>query len=176
MVNKKEKSKNALQTIEEQQEPAIEIIEEQQEPAIEIIEEQQEPAFDNLLKNYLQTVEHGKQIGKESIAKINKIIHNPKTFSKPQEYLKTLKTNSLKIIEKDLEQKKMIKKKGPKFYKKIVDGFFYFFELIVGRIKLGTQYGTSSLEILEKLAKLKKSGIITEKEFNDKKKKILDRI
>ena len=43
MVNKKEKSKNALQTIEEQQEPAI-----------EIIEEQQEPAFDNLLKNYLQ--------------------------------------------------------------------------------------------------------------------------
>ena len=93
MVNKKEKSKNALQTIEEQQEPAIEIIEEQQEPAIEIIEEQQEPAFDNLLKNYLQTVEHGKQIGKESIAKINKIIHNPKTYSKPQEYLKTLKIN-----------------------------------------------------------------------------------
>ena len=87
MVNKKEKSKNALQTIEEQQEPAI-----------EIIEEQQEPAFDNLLKNYLQTVEHGKQIGKESIAKINKIIHNPKTYSKPQEYLKTLKINSLKII------------------------------------------------------------------------------
>ena len=173
MVNKKEKSKNALQTI-EQQEPAMEIIE-QQEPAMEIIE-QQEPALDNLIRNYSQTVEHGKQIGKESIAKINEIIHNPKTFSKPQEYLKTLKINSLKIIEKDLEQKKMIKKKGPKFYKKIVDGFFYFFELIVGRIKLGTQYGTSSLEILEKLAKLKKSGIITEKEFNDKKKKILDRI
>lgn len=163
MVNKKEKSKNALQTIE------------QQEPTMEIIE-QQEPALDNLIKNYSQTVEHGKQIGKESIAKINEIIHNPKTFSKPQEYLKTLKINSLKIIEKDLEQKKMIKKKGPKFYKKIVDGFFYFFELIVGRIKLGTQYGTPSLEILEKLAKLKKSGIITEKEFNDKKKKILDRI
>ena len=62
MVNKKEKSKNALQTI-----------------------EQQEPALDNLIKNYSQTVEHGKQIGKESIAKINEIIHNPKTFSKPQE-------------------------------------------------------------------------------------------
>jgi hypothetical protein len=183
MVNKKEKSKNAMETI-EQQEPAMETIE-QQEPAMETIEqqepametiEQQEPAFDNLIKNYSQTVEHGKQIGKESIAKINKIIHNPETFSKSQEYLKTLKTNSLKIIEKNLEQKKMIKKKGPKFYKKTIDGFFYFFELIVGRIKLGTQYGASSLEILEKLAKLKKSGIITEKEFNDKKKKILDRI
>ena len=41
MVNKKEKSKNALQTIE------------QQEPAMEIIE-QQEPALDNLIKNYSQ--------------------------------------------------------------------------------------------------------------------------
>ena len=101
MVNKKEKSKNALQTIE------------QQEPAMEIIE-QQEPALDNLIKNYSQTVEHGKQIGKESIAKIKEIIHNPKTFSKPQEYLKTLKISSLKIIEKDLEQKKMIKKKSKK--------------------------------------------------------------
>ena len=70
----------------------------------------------------------------------------------------------------------MLKKKSPKFYKKIINAFFYFFELIVGRIKLGTQYGTSSLEILEKLAKLKELGIITDKEFNEKKKKILDRI
>jgi hypothetical protein len=70
----------------------------------------------------------------------------------------------------------MLKKNSPKFYKKIVNGFFHFFELIIGRIKLGTQYGAPSLEILEKLAKLKELGIITDKEFNEKKKKILDRI
>lgn len=69
-----------------------------------------------------------------------------------------------------------IKKNSPKFYKKISNGFFYFFESIVGRIKLGTQYGTSSLEILEKLANLKELGILTDEEFANKKKKILDRI
>ena len=43
MVNKKEKSKYALQT------------NAQQEPAMEIIE-QQEPALDNHIKNYSRTV------------------------------------------------------------------------------------------------------------------------
>jgi len=65
---------------------------------------------------------------------------------------------------------------APNFTKESQMHFFIFFELFVGRIKLGTQYGASSLEILEKLAKLKELGIITDKEFNDKKKKILDRI
>ena len=132
--------------------------------------------LDGVAKNYVQTIEHGKQIGKESIAKINQITNDTADFLKSQEYLKTLKINSSKLREKSLEQKSMIKKNSPKFYKKITNAFFLFFELLVGKIKLGTQYGSSSLEILEKLAKLKELGIITEKEFNDKKKKILDRI
>ena len=136
----------------------------------------QENILDDVTKNYAQTVEHGKQFGKESLAKINQVTSDTTDFLKSQEYLKTLKINSLKIREKGLEQKNMLKKKSPKFYKKITNAFFYFFELIVGRIKLGTQYGTPSLEILEKLAKLKELGIITDKEFNEKKKKILDRI
>jgi hypothetical protein len=90
--------------------------------------------------------------------------------------LEITKNNSLKIKEKSLDSASIIKKNSPKFYKKISNGFFYFFESIVGRIKLGTQYGTSSLEILEKLAKLKELGILTDEEFAKKKKKILDRI
>ena len=140
------------------------------------LKKKQEHILDDIENNYTQTVEHGKQLGKESFEKINQITNNTADFLKSQEYLKTLKINSLKIREKGLEQKSMLKKKSPKFYKKIISAFFYFFELLVGRIKLGTQYGTSSLEILEKLAKLKELGIITEKEFNEKKKKILDRI
>lgn len=105
---------------------------------------------------------------------MNNVVNNLTNFLKFSEYLKILKISFLKIREKNLEQKKMLKKKGSKFYTKTVDGFFYFFELIVARIKLGTQYNILSIEILEKLAKLKKSGIITEKEFNEKK--ILDRI
>jgi len=154
MANKKEKSDNFRKTLKKKQEHILK----------------------DVTKNYAQTVEHGKQLGKESLEKINQVTNNTADFLKSQEYLKTLKVNSLKIREKGLEQKSMLKKKSPKFYKKIINGFFYFFELIVGRIKLGTQYGTSSLEILEKLAKLKELGIITDKEFNDKKKKILDRI
>ena len=46
----------------------------------------------------------------------------------------------------------------------------------MGRINLGTQYGNSSLELLEKLARLKELGILTDEEFTKKKKKILDRI
>jgi lipopolysaccharide export LptBFGC system permease protein LptF len=154
MVNKKIKSENFRNTLKKKQEHIIEDVE----------------------KNYVQTVEHEKQLGKESLEKINQVTNNTADFLKSQEYLKTLKINSLKIREKGLERKSMLKKNSPKFYKKISSAFFYFFELLVGRIKLGTQYGTSSLEILEKLAKLKELGIITEKEFNEKKKKILDRI
>ena len=141
-----------------------------------IIQEKQEEIFDDLTKNYNQTVEHGKQFGKESLKKIDKIAVTGTEFLKSQQYLKSIKEKSLKIKEKSLEQSIILKKQSPKFYKKLSTAFFYFFELIVGRIKLGTQYGTTSLEILEKLAKLKELGIITDKEFNEKKKKILDRI
>lgn len=154
MANKKDKSQNFRKTLKKKQENIL----------------------DDVANNYTETIEHGKQLGKESLEKINQVADNTTDFLKSQEYLKTLKINSLKIREKGLEQKSMLKKKSPKFYKKIVNAFFQFFELIVGRIKLGTQYGAPSLEILEKLAKLKELGIITDKEFNEKKKKILDRI
>ena len=136
----------------------------------------QEHVLDDVTKNYSQTIAHGKQLGKESVAKINQITNNTADYLKSKEYLKTIKINSLKIRDKGLEQKNMLKKNSPKLYKKFSHAFFIFFELLVGRIKLGTQYGSASLEILEKLAKLKELGIITDKEFNDKKKKILDRI
>ena len=154
MVDDKEKSENVKKTIKKKQEHIL----------------------DDITKNYVQTVEHGKQLGKESLSKINQVTNSTADFLKSKEYLKKLKVNSLKIMEKGLEQKSMLKKNSPKLYKKIINGFFHFFELLVGRIKLGTQYGASSLEILEKLAKLKELGIITDKEFNEKKKKILDRI
>lgn len=141
-----------------------------------ILKKKQEGMLEDVTKNYAQTVEHGKQIGRESMEKISQVTSNATDFIKSQEYLKTLKINSLQIKEKGIEQKNLLKKNSPKFYKKIVNGFFYFFELLVGRIKLGTQYGSASLEILEKLAKLKELGIITDREFNEKKKKILDRI
>ena len=52
-------------------------------------EKKQEHILDDATKNYAQTIEHGKQIGKESIAKIHQITNDTTSFLKSQEYLKT---------------------------------------------------------------------------------------
>jgi len=140
------------------------------------IQKKQGEILEGMAKNYAQTTEQGKQFGKDSLEKINKVTATGAEFLKSQQYWKSIKNQSYKIKEKSLEQTALLKKQSPKFYKKISNAFFNFFELLVGRIKLGTQYGVSSLETLEKLAKLKELGIITDNEFAQKKKKILDRI
>ena len=132
--------------------------------------------LEDTTKKYDQTVTHGKKIIKDTLEKIEDTTKDGVNFIKLQPYWESLKDSSLKIKEKSIEQEKRLKKQSPKFYKKIINGFFNFFEIIVGRIKLGTQYGTSSLELLEKLARLKELGILTDEEFAKKKKKILDRI
>lgn len=140
------------------------------------VQKKQGEVFDDLAKNYAQAVDYGKQFGKESLEKIYDATATGTDYLKSQQYLKSIREKSIKIKETSLKQGAILKKQSPKLYKKITGAFFHFFELLVGRIKLGTQYGAASIEILEKLAKLKELGIITDKEFDEKKKKILDRI
>ena len=132
--------------------------------------------FDELTKNYAQTLDHGKSFGNASLEKISDSAFSANDFIKSKHYWELLKNNSLKIKEKTSAHGTELKKYSPKLYKKISNAFFCFFEALIGRIKLGSQYGVTSLEILERLAKLKELGILTEEEFNEKKKKILDRI
>ncbi|NND86386.1 MAG: SHOCT domain-containing protein [Nitrosopumilus sp.] len=140
------------------------------------IKKKQNKIIDDVTKNYDQTLEIGKQLGKDSLDKITEATSAGTNFIKSRPYWKSIKDNSLKIKEKSLDSKTSLKKKSPKLYKKISRGFFNFFELFVGRIKLGSQYGSASLDILERLAKLKELGILTDDEFVQQKKKILDRI
>ena len=63
------------------------------------------------------------------------------------------------------KEKKLLEKRG---IAKIVEGM-----TVAKNITSNTQ---DDLEILKKLGKLRKSEVITEKEFQSKKKKILDRI
>ncbi|CAD6368863.1 conserved hypothetical protein [metagenome] len=154
----------------------MDVIENNDEKSENNIKKNKEKSFQDLTKTYENKVEQGKQLGKESLEKINEMTTSSIDFIKSKPQWKSLKNNSLKIKEKSVDSAIMIKKNSPKFYRKIINGFFYFFESIVGRVKIGTQYGTSSIEVLEKLAKLKELGIITEEEFIKKKKKILDRI
>jgi len=141
-----------------------------------IIKKKQGKIFDELTKNYSHTLDSGKSFGTSSLEKISKSASTVSNFIKSKHYWESLKINSLKIKEKTSEHGAELKERSPKLYKKISSGFFYFFEVLVGRIKLGSQYGTSSLEILEKLAKLKELGILTDEEFAEKKKNVLDRI
>jgi len=140
------------------------------------IENKKENVFDGLAKNYAQTMERGKTLGKSSLDKITESASSGTDFIKSKHYWESLKTNSLKLKEKASEHGLELKKQSPKLYQKISNAFFNFFEVFTGKIKLGSQYGTASLEILEKLAKLKELGILTDEEFAEKKKKILDRI
>ncbi|MDH3502532.1 MAG: SHOCT domain-containing protein [Nitrosopumilus sp.] len=140
------------------------------------VKKNHDSVLDNIVTKYDQTVEHGKQIGRGAMTKIEKTTKTGAEFIKSKHYWESLKNSSLKIKEKSIEQENILKKESPKLYKKISSGFFYFFEAIVGRIKIGTQYGNSSLELLEKLAKLKELGILNDTEFAKKKRKILDRI
>lgn len=72
---------------------------------------------------------------------------------------------SKKIHKKARKEGKKIKIEGQK---KIRSG--------ISSAKKMSQSREASLKTLEKLGKLKKTGVITEEEFNAKKKEILDRV
>jgi hypothetical protein len=126
-------------------------------------------------EKYRQIISHELNQGKKTITDLeNRARKNIDANSKS--YVESIKSHSSKLKQNSLEIKEEFDKKSPKFFRKIKKGFFGFFESLVGSIKIGSQYGSTSLELLEKMAKLKELGIITEKEFIENKKKILKRI
>ena len=75
------------------------------------------------------------------------------------------KKTSGELRKKAMKEKETMKEKG---IKKINEG--------ISVAKKITSKAEEDLNSLEKLGKLRKQGIITEKEFQEKKKKILSRI
>ncbi|AFS83005.1 SHOCT domain-containing protein [Candidatus Nitrosopumilus sediminis] len=75
------------------------------------------------------------------------------------------KKASEELTKKALKEKEQIKLKG---VKKINEG--------ITAAKNATSKSEEDLITLEKLGKLRKAGVLTEKEFQEKKKKILSRI
>ena len=138
------------------------------------IKDKQDKIIDDIMEQQKQE-ENESQADKNMFSRIEKTAKNGTEFIKSGSHWESIKSGTSKLKEKSLEQVKF-KKHSPKIYRRITSGFFYFFETLVGRIKIGLQYGSPSLEILERLAKLKELGILTDEEFAKKKKKILDRI
>lgn len=141
-------------------------------PLKKIIKENQDKVLDSVSKEYSAY----EKISSDAKEKIEKSTKSGIDYIRSQPYWKSIKDNSIKLKEKGIEQGSEFKKQSPEYGRKISTAFFNFFETIVGKIKLGTQYGEPSVELLEKLAKLKELGVLTEEEFARKKKKVLDRI
>ena len=75
------------------------------------------------------------------------------------------KKTSEELTKKALKEKEQIKSKG---IKKINEG--------ITAAKNAASNTDEDLRMLEKLGKLRKAGVLTEKEFQEKKRKILSRI
>lgn len=91
------------------------------------------------------------ELGK--MATKNKLVHEL-TSEKSEEIVKQAKKKGYEISESILQKSVMLKSK----------------------LKKSTQSRQKNLDLLEKLGALKKAGIISNKEFQEKKKKILSKI
>lgn len=125
-------------------------------------------ATDKAKSSFDYAVMTSKNIDKNIRSNIEKAKES-QTYQEFQEKM-TLLENEIKIKRREL------KKNTPRILSRIKEVILSIFEQIVGRIRIGTQYGKSSIDLLSDLAKLKELGIISEEEFNQKKKEILERI
>ena len=108
--------------------------------------------------------------------KLDKNIKEGIQRTKESSIVRDIQAKAEHLRTMDEKEKNKHKRKFFRALTKIRDVIFEVFEKFVGRIKIGTQYGKSSIDLLSELAKLKELGIITEKEFEAKKKEILNRI
>ena len=112
--------------------------------------------IEKLLKNADNAIQEG-------IKKAEEILNDAVEFGAMT--AKQASKTSKELQNQAKKEKKLLEKRG---IAKIVEGM-----TVAKNITSNTQ---DDLEILKKLGKLRKSEVITEKEFQSKKKKILDRI
>lgn len=90
--------------------------------------------------------------------------------------MKKLRLKTKQAKKAGIKEGKKFRAYAPPMISRIGNKFLSALEKFIGAIRRGTQYGKTSLETLEQFAKMKELGIITEEEFEKKKKEILDRI
>ena len=102
------------------------------------------------------------------MAKKHKLVDDV-TRQKSEEVIRQAKKKGYQISEKIVTKSSALKTKLRKGAKTGIQGS------VNARKKLGTS-AQKELELLEKLGELHKAGIITNREFQEKKKKILSKI
>ena len=131
---------------------------------------------DSLKEGVDKVIKVGTEFTKTASQKIDQSKKNGIEKAKTNETINKIKIKTEEVTKTGLEKTKEIQKKSPSILKKIGENSLSGFEKFVGTIRRGTQYGKTSIEMLEQFAKMKELGIITEEEFEAKKKEILKRI
>ena len=131
--------------------------------------------FQQKTKNeIIKDLKYHTRLARKKTQEINKMakkhtLVNDVTKQKAQEIIKQAKSKGYNISEKISDKRHILTSKLKKSAK----------SQIQRTVDAGKTLKTSKkeyLELLENLAKLKKSGIITTKEFQEKKKKILSKV
>ena len=132
--------------------------------------------LDGIKKNTDKVFKTGVELSRIASKKIDESTKIGIEKAKSSQKLNELKTQTAKAAKIGMEKGKEIQEKSPSVLKKIGQNSLLGFEKFVGTIRRGTQYGKTSIEMLEQFAKMKELGIVTDEEFEAKKKEILDRI
>ena len=123
-----------------------------------------------------KVIKAGREFTKTASEKIDQSTKSGIEKAKASTSLNKLKIKTEEAAKTGLEKSKEIQEKSPSILKRLGQKSLSGFEKFVGTIKRGTQYGKTSIEMLEQFAKMKELGIITQEEYEAKKKEILDRI
>lgn len=100
-----------------------------------------------------------------------------KEISESSDYFeKNIPTLKNKLNEEFKEGTESVQKNAPKIGRKIKGSFLDTIEKTHGASTKGKQYGTQSVSILKQIGELKEAGLITEKEYLQKKKELLEKI
>lgn len=123
-----------------------------------------------------ETIKGSLEYASDISQKIDKSVRDGIQKAKDSQVVHDIQDKVTYLRTMDQKEKNKHKRRIVRALIRFRDIIFGLIETFVGRIRVGTQYGKSSIDLLSELAKLKELGIITEKEFEDKKKEILDRI
>lgn len=140
------------------------------------LKELKEDSFFKIKQKANDSIKSSLDFAKNTSEKIEENIKEGIEKAKESSIVQEVQSKTTQIKSMDQKDKNKYKRKFILGLVRVRDVIFGLFEKFVGRIKVGTQYGKSSIDLLSELAKLKELGIITEKEFTVKKKEILDRI
>jgi hypothetical protein len=138
--------------------------------------EEKKDYVDEIKKNTDKVIKTGIEFTKLASKKIDESTKIGIEKAKASPMLNKLKLKTEEATKAGIEKGKEIQEQSPGILKRLGHQLQLGFEKFVGTIRRGTQYGKTSIEMLEQFAKMKELGIITEEEFEAKKSEILDRI